>query len=349
MMRMLRSFAVPLATPLRRGVGVSLLGCLALVAVPASGQVAVKVGASSTALAAGPLLLASVMPDLFGARGMKLDMVDFRGSAANCVTGVISRMVDMCMVGTTTANDAVAEGAPLKVLAVTARPMSELFLSTRTAERLGGARLATADDRLRALKGLRIVSSGPGSTHWTYLSIMLQRVGLSIRDVNFSTLTDPVAMVQNIRNHQIDGAMWVVGSLGTLLPDRSGVRWISMPRGDAPELHDVPFIAVYAHSAWTEKNPDLATRTHAAFVEAIARMKKDSQGTARAIKAKYYPDFDQAVWDDAYANALPAFIDSGKGVKSGWERLLQIQAESTKKNYGNAAYDKVMLAIARAN
>ena len=165
-------------------------------------QVLVKIGNSSNTLNAGPLLLSTTAPEIFGSRGMKMELVDFRGSAANCVTGVISRAVEMCMVGNTTANDAIAEGAPLKVLSITMRPMSEIFLSAKTVEKLGVSAQASSSDRLRALKGLRVVSSGPGSTHWTYLSVMLQRVGLTIKDVNFTTLVDPIAMMQSIRNNR---------------------------------------------------------------------------------------------------------------------------------------------------
>lgn len=328
----------------------AILACAAVaLAAPAAAQVQLKIGNSSNTLNAGPLLLATTAPEIFGSRGIKMELVDFRGSAANCVTGVISRAVDMCMVGHATANDAVAEGAPLRVLAVTTLTMSELFLSAKTVDRLGVSPQASAHDRLRALKGLRIVSSGPGSTHWTYLSAMLRGVNMTIKDVNFTTLVDPIAMMQGIRNNQIDGAVWSVGSLGGLLSDKSGVRWLSTTRGDAPELNGVPFIGIYALAAFVDKNPDIVAKTHAAMVDAIDRIKKDPATSSRLIKAKYYPDLDQRVWDDAFANASPAFIDGAKVTKAGWDKGIALQAANTGKNYANAAYEKLILPQARAN
>lgn len=333
----------------RRFLTAVIVCCTLAFAAAASAQVPMKIGTSSNTLNAGPLLLANTMPEIFGARGMKLEVVDFRGSAANCVTAVISRAVDLCMVGHTTANDAIAEGAAMKVLAVTTRPMSEIFVSAKTVAKLGLPPQSSANDRLRALKGLRIVSSGPGSTHWTYLGVMMERVGMTIKDVNFTTLIDPIAMMQSVRNNQIDGAMWSVGSLGALLSDKAGVRWISMTRGDAPELNDVPFVGVYALTSWVEKNGELAAKAHAAFVDATDRMKKEPATASKAIKAKYYPDLDQAVWDDAFSNALPAFFDGAKVPKAGWDKLLQLQAKNTKKDYANVAFEKVVLPAARAN
>ena len=142
--------------------------------------------------------------------------------------------------------------------------------------------------------------------------------------------------------------MWSVGALGGLLQDRAGVRWISMTQGDAKDLRNSPFVGIYATTAWIEKNPDLVRRLSAAYVDAIARLKTDTANASKLIKAKFFPDLDQAIWDDAFQQVVPAFFDDAKVSRADWEALLKLQKQYTGKDYARAAYDKVVLPQAQA-
>jgi ABC-type nitrate/sulfonate/bicarbonate transport system substrate-binding protein len=309
----------------------------------------VKIANVSTTVSFAPLLLADVVPEIFAKQGIKTEISDLRGSSPNCVAAVLSRAVDACYVGNQSPNNAIVEGAPLRLVAETTRPASELFLSDATIAKLGVSPTASTADRLRALKGLKIGTSAPGTTHYTFLSAMLQAVGMKISDVQMVTVTDPVAMVESVRNNQINGAMWSPGSLGNLTVNGGGKRWASTLTGDAPMLEDQPFIGLYVHQAFLDKNPTIGARLHAAFAEAVRRVKQDPENSSRLIKAKFFPDADKKVWDDAFAQTNKAFIDGAKVTRAGWEKLLKLQTEDTKKDYSKAAYELVVLPVARAD
>jgi NitT/TauT family transport system substrate-binding protein len=309
----------------------------------------VRFGNSSNTLNASPLLLADVAPEIFAKHNIKLEITDFRGSAPNCVASVIGGSVDMCMVANSTANDAIAEGANLKLIVETTRPMSELFLSEKIVQSTGVSPKAPVEDRLRALKGLRISTTGPGTPHTIYLTEMLKTVGSSMADLKYNILTDPIAMMEGIRHGQIDGAMWSVGALGDLLQDKAGVRWISLTQGDSKQLIETPFVGVYAPTGWIEKNADVAARLQRGFIDAIARMHADPARSSELIKAKFFPALDRAIWDDAYQQILPAFFGQANVTRSAWNELLKLQEGYTHKNYDLVQFDKVVMPQAQSS
>jgi ABC-type nitrate/sulfonate/bicarbonate transport system substrate-binding protein len=143
--------------------------------------------------------------------------------------------------------------------------------------------------------------------------------------------------------------MWGIGGLGGVLADGSGVRWISLAGGDIPALKAVPYVTVYARTAWIEENPGVVERLHASLADAIAFIKSDPDTAAAVIKKKYFPDLDETLWRDGFQQAAGSFLDGAKVTRAGWELLLQLQAESTAKDYSATGYEAVILPIARSD
>jgi ABC-type nitrate/sulfonate/bicarbonate transport system substrate-binding protein len=309
----------------------------------------INFGSATTSVIVAPFLLATVEPEIFGKHDLKLEVTYFQGKSANCVAALIGGSIDMCAVGTTTGTDAIAEGAQIKAGAFFAGPINEVILSKKTVDKLGVSPEAPVDERIKAMNGLRIISAAPGSAHWTTLNMMLQRVGLSVKDLQYQVLGDTLAMMEAIRNDQVDGALWSAGSLGNLLATGEGVRWISVPRGDLPEQLALPYNTVFVNNAWAEKNPDVLKRFQAALGDAIKIVKDDPEGSSKKIKAAFAPDMDQTIWDEGFEAVLPALYDGGKAPRSGWEAWLRLQAENTGKDYAPAAFDIAVDEGARAD
>ncbi len=320
------------------------------VAAPAAAQDLDKVviAANSFSLAHGPLSLATADPSIFEKHGIDLEAIAIQGSSSNCIAVLLSGDADLCEVGTTTGTDAIAEGAPLKGVAVITGPINEIILSKQAVEKLGVSPDAPIGERAAALKGLRLVTAGPGSPHYMSLDAILNVAGLSMDDVQFRTLLDVTAMVESMRNGAIDGALWSVGSLGQMITDGSGVRWISMAQGDIEELKTLPYVTVYARADWIEENGDLADRINAAFADSVEELKTNGAEASAKFKAKYFPDLDQALWDDGFAQAQKAYLDGAKGGKEGWDQFLNMQRESNpSKDYSDAEFEKALIPAAR--
>lgn len=326
----------------------SLAAGIAFAATAAHAADTIRYGAASYSVITSQMLISSLEKDIFGRHDVDLQLVDFRGSSVNCLTALISDAVDVCQVGTTTGTDAIAEGADIRALAVVTGPINEIIVSSRLAEKVGIGEDAPVEERLKALKGARFATAPAGSAHYTTLNRMLEDVDLSIGDLQFQPLTDVTAMMESVRNDRLDAVMWSIGDLGGLLVDGTGVRWISIPRGDMPELNSLPYVTAYVRADWAARNPELAQRVHAGIADAIARIENEPASAAKAIHAEFFPDLDTAIWEDGFEQARKAAFSGATVTQAGWQQLLDLQHANTGKDYAPAAFDKVVLPIAQA-
>ena len=324
----------------------SAIALLTASAVSAQTLEKIRIGASSTSLVVLPFLLLDVDPKISAKHGLQVEFQPLPGGN-NCFAAVFANSTDICVHGTTSGNDAVANGAEFQVIAVTTGPITEIVLSHKTATKLGLTEKDPIDKKLRALKGLRISVIG---FHEVTLDAMLKNTGMSVaNDINVLKLSDPLTMMQSIRNDQIDAAMWTIGSLGGVLADKSGIRFISIPRRDVAGLEDIPAVSAFAPTAWYNTHKPQALKIQAAISDAIAQAKADPAGTSKLVKAKYGAATPQDFWDDAYKQALLVLFDGAKAKRAPWDRLIQLQAASTKQNYTNASFDKLVAPQARVD
>lgn len=308
----------------------------------------VNIAVAAINLAHAPVALSVAAPEIFQQHGVTLNVTDLRGASPNCIAALLSKAADLCQVGTTTGTDAIAEGADLVAVAALTGPFAEIILSSSVAAKLQVKTDAPIAERIKALKGLNIVSSAPGSANYTLLDSLMGTVGSSIKDIKFRTLPEVPAMIEAIRHGQIDGAFWVTGSLAPILLDGTGVRWISLSRGDVETYQNLPFVTVFARRDWATQNSDLVKRIHAGYADAIGRLRSQPEQSSKLIKDRYFPDLDQALWNDGYEAGRRAFLDSARVSRTAWQDFLAVQAKSSQKDYGRAAFDKAVLPGAQA-
>jgi NitT/TauT family transport system substrate-binding protein len=330
----------------------TLLWALAIAGITVAGtaaaQTTVKYGMAAISASFSSTLVGGAVPEVYARHGIKLEITDFRGNSNNCVAAVLSGAVDVCQVGSSTVSDAVAEGGDFKIIAVTTGPAHEFVLSAKAIAKMNGVTASSPlDDKLRAMKGLRFAATGPGTPNSLLIEAALRRVGLTIADLKFRTLNDTIAMVEGIRNDQLDGAMWTVGALSPVLADKSGVRWINIAGGEIPEISQIPYVVTMATSSWISKNGPTVTNLRASLNEAVDLMNKEPAKYSAAIKAKYFPQMDQAAWDESFKLALPAYFKGSTVSRSGWDNLLKMQGTVSNKDYSKASYEKVLIPEAQ--
>ena len=334
-------------SPKRTGLfALALLGMM--IAGSSVAQTTVKYGMAAVSASFSSTLLGGAVPEVFAKHGIKLEITDFRGNSNNCVAAVLSGAVEVCQVGASTVSDAVAEGGDFRIIAVTTGPASEFVLSAKAIAKMNGVTSSSPlDDKLRAMKGLRIVTTGPGTPNNLAMDAALRRVGLTVADLKFRSLGDTVAMIEGIRNDQIDGAMWTVGALSPVIADKSGVRWVNLAAGEIPEISPMPFVVTMGLNSWITKNGATVTKLRAALNEAVELMNKEPAKYSAAIKGKYFPQMDQAAWDEGFRLALPAFFKGSTIPKGGWDYLLKMQSAVSTKDYSKSSYDKVLIPEAQ--
>lgn len=270
--------------------------------------------------------------------GVKLEMTDFRGNSANCMAALIADAVDVCQTGITTGLSAIAEGGEFKSFATMGGQIQQLVVGKAAAEKAGIDLKAPVAERIAKLKGLQIVGSGPGTPNYLILDVILKKGGLGIADVNFRTLVDIVAMNVGVKNGQIDGTWWSAGGLGPSLAEGAAVVIVSMGRGDIPDLKNIPLTAVFAKTAWLEKNKAAAKGAKEAMKEAIAKMKADPEKYPATYKQAVMPDLDQAIWKDIVDQNLNAYFPDLNATEEAWNFWIEPMKAENKPFLDRATY-----------
>lgn len=334
----------------RAAFAVTLFGtCVAGSISGANSADVVRMGYSANFNTGLPLYTSVIKPEVFEKHGIKLELVDMRASAANCIAAMLANSIDACSVGTTAGTAAVAEGAPLKAIAMLQGPLIEMFLSKAAVAKTGVPESASPVDKIRGLKGRDVVSAPPGAAYNVMLNELLHSAGLSMSDIRFRPLVDQVAMKEGLRNGTFESVLWGAGAFSDLEQSGDAVRWLSIPRGDFPQYSTLPLVTIFAQDKWIDGNPDVVNRLHAALVDAIDEVMKDDGTLAAAIKAKYYPDLPRVNWDDAIKSAKAVLRPNADVVEKDWNFMMKLQeASAPGKDYSRVTWQSVVLPVSRA-
>jgi ABC-type nitrate/sulfonate/bicarbonate transport system substrate-binding protein len=332
-----------------RGLAAALLLPLAFAAAPAAAQTTeVRVGYSTLFNTGFHLYAAEFAPEVYEKHGIKMTPVDMQANAANCIAALIGGSIDMCSTSAPSGTFAITEGAPIKALAVVQGPMFQVYLTKDAAAKTGVAPDAPVADRVKGLKGRDIVAPAPGTLYYIFLQDILSSQGMSIDDMRYRTLVDQVAMRAGLTNGSFEAVGWGAGMFGDLEKDGSIFNWLSVPRGDFPNLGVLPTVTIFASDAWLAANPGKEAAVHAGIVDMVAALKGDPAKFSAAIKAKHFPDMNQVVWDQSFKDGLSALWDSGTVTEAGWNALLEMQkAGNSGKDFSSAVWANVVLPIAQ--
>lgn len=158
----------------KRAAGISALALCAVFAVdllsasPAAAEDNVRIGAAAINVVHSAVALGAAKPDIIGRHGISLQVNDLRGASPNCIAALPSGAADLCQVGTPTGTDLVA-------VAVLTGPVAEIVLSKKAVDTLQVKPDAPVDERVKAMKGLNIGTSAPGSANYTILDSLRVR------------------------------------------------------------------------------------------------------------------------------------------------------------------------------
>lgn len=317
-------------------------------AAAAQDKLAVKWGVAinaSLSHAIAPML--ELDTELQEKHGLEFTTVDFRGGVTQCIAGVLADEAATCQNGITAGMNAMAQGAEMKGFIQQIGQITEVTISTKAMEAAGLTKDSPVEERLAALKGLRIAGPGPGSSTYYLLEDILSQADLTVADIQFQPLVDTAAMNASIANDRIDGAIWSVGGLSPSQADGSAVRWISLAGNDVPHLKSVPNVATYAKTEWVEENQELLKRVQAAFVEVVEKLKADPFGYAQAFKDKYLPNIDEATWQDNLPQAIESYIADMEGTKEGWDFWVSYLDETSDADFTNVYYDQGYVQVSK--
>jgi NitT/TauT family transport system substrate-binding protein len=308
----------------------------------------IQAASATRGLSAGPLLMAYA-EDLFKKAGVDIDW-KFLPNQGPTMAALLSDGVSIGVIGCQGAFDANLAGKHLQLIAGLSTANSLLVVRSDVIKKTGVAVDAPIKKRLQALKGLNIATSPVGTTNYAYLTSYLTWAGLDPkRDINILPAPEPNALLAGLRAGKFDGAAYGPGALEPLLADKSGILWVSLGRGDVPQLKKSIFICAAAKKEFVDSHPKEVAAIEEVFAQATQMMqdKATAEAARETVRKAFFAQMDKTLFDLSYASSVPGYLP-GTISEEGFDSLVGIQTMVADKDYSSVKFKDTVAAVAQS-
>ncbi len=313
----------------------------------ADGLTTVKVGLAAPTFNTALINLV-IDEDLDAEHGLDMQPTRSGAGSTNQIAALRAGEYDFAGVGTATAADAVAEGAELVVVAGTGGLINNVVLNSEVAEGLDVSADAPVEERIKALRGLTIATSPPGSSSNLTLRHLVREQGLDPdKDLNIVPVNDTSALVSGIRQGQFDGSFFGVGIADANIADGSGTLWISLPRGDIEEFDDLIGVCIVSTREFVDNNPEVIEAFHAALADAQEFVASDPEAAGEALHANSFADLDADVFATSWEQARTGYPEGALFTRENWDTYVDLFGEATDKDLTSIDYEDFVAEPAR--
>jgi NitT/TauT family transport system substrate-binding protein len=251
-------------------------------------------------------LYVAIDAGLMEAEGVDPELILFRGGGA-AITGLASGSVELCACAIQNAINASAKGLNVKLIGtIVGQYANNVVLRSEVAKRLGINARTPMTQRLAALRGLKIATSGAGSSTDFLIRYLAQKAGLlTERDLTILFLGGGGPILTAFSQGRIDGFVFSSPTSDIALLKYNGALLIDMSRGEFEDLRGYPSIMLSAKAAWLKTNGDMAR----GFLRAIAKANRMIREQPKLAKQTVRKRF-AGVADDVYEAAWNANIEA---------------------------------------
>lgn len=222
--------------------------------------------------------------------GIEVEMIEVN-SGNESLTGVATGQYDVGFAGIgSAAYNAFDEGLPVRYVA----PMHAGYLEDYfiiSSQHAGSAEEASelAED-MSHLQGQSFAANAPGVVTEALLGFALEKVGLSMSEVNLEHIPFPDQVVA-LANGGIAG-----GILSEPFPTQAEENGSGYRPWETPDTEPLPFTGIIYNSDWADQNPQLATAFMEAYAMAAADLAENGWNTPEMLDlVEQYTGADPAI------------------------------------------------------
>jgi len=298
-------------------------------AKPAASAVKVTIAQSSNSLAFSPVLLAD-KHGFFQERGIQADVV-LAGSGSKATAAVVG---GSAQVGSTALGDMVAaveKGQDIRIFGATlVSPGGAVVLKKSIAQKLNVTDSTPIDQRVKALKGLKVSISTPGSATDTNLRYVLSTYGLDPeRDVTILNTGSVENSVAAFAQGAADGASLTSPAVEQAILQNDGIALVNFQ--EVPELKGQLSIGLWSSGKWLDANKATATNVVAAVWKAMDYMHQSPQESGDVVRKAAWESLDQKVFDLAWKDELAALPATPAVTPEGLQSQIDFVGASDKR------------------
>jgi NitT/TauT family transport system substrate-binding protein len=187
------------------------------------------------------------------------------------------------------------------------RYSNELVMQKSTAQKLGVSASSPMDQKIKALKGLKIGITSAGSATDDTLRFMLKRVGLDPdRDVQITPLKQDSVALAAFEHGQVQAMLYPSPAPQEAIAKGSAVSLLNLADGTVPGLDHYLFITLLASDKWINGHQDAAKKLAAAIGQAETLIKEHPDQASASLR-KYFPSLSGQAFSLAFKANLPAY------------------------------------------
>ncbi len=280
------------------------LGSIMLFSVPAYAQKAV-VTVSGESFAYTPFYAALAM-DYFEKVGLDVELQK-ASSGSKAAAATIGGNADIYVGSTVTVLNAQQQGAELVAFApVVTQYTSSIAVSKKWAETHNVTADSPIEEKYKALKGMRVAVTGPGSGTDQIIRYLAREAGLDPdRDLQIIGIgSNPSSMLAALQQDQVDAIVYSPPTPELAEKEQDAVILFNNNIGAVKSLDGFFYIAAIARRDWLEANPEAATKFAAGLQLALngVRDPEIAMKAKAGVRGTYIPDLDDEIlerlWSD---------------------------------------------------
>ncbi|NTJ12030.1 ABC transporter substrate-binding protein [Rhizobium lusitanum] len=281
------------------------------------------------------------------AHGLTTDITQSGGSSSLQIDAVLAGSATFGAPGTSTALQAIREGADIKIIGSIAKNQIAAVIGNEALKKAGIPATAPIADRIKALKGMTIGTNPVGSTYYQLMRYYLQQYGIDPdKDVRLVGMGDSSGLISGVEQGRFDAIVSASGVVEQAISLDAGQLWFSGARGDLPGGENSVVCVVIARSDTIEKNPQLIEAFRASMKDALKAMREDRAETGRVLKEQFFTKLDPKVWETVWANAVDAYPSDFTFTRDAYDFWVKIDPKGAD-SYRNIDYSQVVYAPAQ--
>lgn len=188
------------------------------------------------------------------------------------------------------------------------------------------SRSTPIDQRLAALRGLRLGITRPGAATDVYMRYYLKRAGMNPdRDVQIVSVGGGGPLLAALRTRQIDAFHLSAPTPYQAEQDGYGTVIVKASAGDVPELDNIVYTGIAVYNVYANRNPDVLRRWVRAVSRGYRLMRTDP--AAAVTHLRKYVARDPALLARVLPEILPALSEDGRLSEAIIQKTLNFLAE----------------------
>lgn len=280
-------------------------------------------------------------------QGLEVSIKDLGGGSEN-VAAVVSGSADVALTAYSSIITAREQGASVVAIdSVMDQYASNIVISKEAAKRAGVTADSPTEDKIRALKGLKLGITSPGSGTDQLFHYLFKQVGMNASDdAHLLPIGGGSPMIAAFKTGAIDGFS-LSSPTSELAVSEGAVMLFNLSKGEYKPLDPFLYIVAVANSKTLDKKARVLTCFSKAIGQALTLI-HDHPEKAREAGRAAFKSIDQGLYNSAFDNNVSAYpetpVINKDDASKVFDFVAQFEGKPSKATVDNTVNDNLAAA-----